>query len=135
MHAHNVIFSLHCLVLLFSLSPLSLYLSVQTQRTDSANRAALATVVYIHGESFEWNAGNTYDGSVLAGHGNVIVVTINFRLGVLGESLSLYMLFSFVFFFVGFSLLCSLAVMLTCCHHMHPGSCSAQRHDSGPLRS
>lgn len=54
-------------------------------RADIANRGRLATVVYIHGESYEWNAGNTYDGSVLAGHGNVIVVTINFRLGVLGK--------------------------------------------------
>lgn len=41
--------------------------------------------MYIHGESFEWNSGNPYDGSILAAHGNIIVVTINFRLGVLGE--------------------------------------------------
>lgn len=45
----------------------------------------IATVVYIHGESYEWNSGNLYDGTVMAAHGNVIVVTINFRLGVLGE--------------------------------------------------
>lgn len=45
----------------------------------------LATIVYIHGESYEWNSGNPYDGSVLALHGGVIVVTINFRLGVLGK--------------------------------------------------
>ncbi|KAJ8977444.1 hypothetical protein NQ317_007800, partial [Molorchus minor] len=41
-------------------------------------------MVYIHGESFEWNSGNPYDGSVLAAYGNVIVVTLNFRLGILG---------------------------------------------------
>lgn len=46
----------------------------------------MATIVYVHGESYEWNSGNPYDGSVLAAHGNVIVVTINFRLGVLGKS-------------------------------------------------
>lgn len=46
----------------------------------------MATIVYIHGESYEWNSGNPYDGSVLAAHGNVIVVTINFRLGILGKS-------------------------------------------------
>lgn len=45
----------------------------------------LPTIVYIHGESFEWNSGNLYDGSVLALHGGIIVVTINFRLGVLGK--------------------------------------------------
>lgn len=42
------------------------------------------TVLFIHGESYEWNSGNPYDGSELAAHGNVIVVTINFRLGILG---------------------------------------------------
>lgn len=45
-----------------------------------------AAIVYIHGESFEWNSGNLYDGTMLAAHGNVIVVTINFRLGILGKS-------------------------------------------------
>ena len=43
------------------------------------------SIVYIHGESYEWNSGNHYDGSTLAMNGNVIVVTINFRLGVLGK--------------------------------------------------
>lgn len=44
-----------------------------------------AAIVYVHGESFEWNSGNLYDGTMLAAHGNVIVVTINFRLGILGR--------------------------------------------------
>jgi neuroligin len=42
-------------------------------------------MVYIHGESFEWNSGNPYDGSVLASYGGVVFVTINYRLGILGE--------------------------------------------------
>ncbi|GIY52327.1 neuroligin-4, X-linked [Caerostris extrusa] len=37
-------------------------------------------MVYIHGESYDWNSGNPYDGSVMASVGNVIVITINFRL-------------------------------------------------------
>ena len=41
-------------------------------------------MVFIHGESYEWNSGNPYDGSVLASYGQVIVITINYRLGVLG---------------------------------------------------
>jgi carboxylesterase type B len=45
----------------------------------------LAVLVYIHGESYEWNSGNPYDGITLASYGQVIVVTINFRLGVLGQ--------------------------------------------------
>ncbi|XP_017774770.1 PREDICTED: neuroligin-1-like [Nicrophorus vespilloides] len=41
-------------------------------------------IVFIHGESYEWNSGNPYDGSVLASYGGVVVVTINYRLGILG---------------------------------------------------
>uniref|UniRef100_T1IZ18 Carboxylesterase type B domain-containing protein n=1 Tax=Strigamia maritima TaxID=126957 RepID=T1IZ18_STRMM len=48
------------------------------------NPEKLPVVFYIHGESFEWNSGNPYDGSVLASFGNVVVVTVNFRLGVFG---------------------------------------------------
>ncbi|GFT59122.1 neuroligin-4, Y-linked [Nephila pilipes] len=44
----------------------------------------LPTIVYIHGDSYEWGSGNPYDGSVLAGFGEVIVVTLNYRLGILG---------------------------------------------------
>ncbi|XP_018562603.1 neuroligin-3-like [Anoplophora glabripennis] len=41
-------------------------------------------IVYIHGESFEWNSGNPYDGSVLASYADLVVVTLNYRLGILG---------------------------------------------------
>ncbi|KAL1471094.1 hypothetical protein MTO96_023873 [Rhipicephalus appendiculatus] len=44
----------------------------------------LPVIMFIHGESYEWNSGNAYDGSVLASYGNVVVVTINYRLGILG---------------------------------------------------
>ncbi|CAB0013897.1 unnamed protein product [Nesidiocoris tenuis] len=45
----------------------------------------LPIILYVHGESYEWNSGNPYDGSVLASYGHLIVVTINFRLGILAE--------------------------------------------------
>ena len=35
---------------------------------------------------YDWGSGNLYDGSVLASVGKVVVVTLNFRLGVLGKS-------------------------------------------------
>ncbi|CAH2239755.1 jg12173 [Pararge aegeria aegeria] len=41
-------------------------------------------LVFIHGDSFEWSSGNPYDGRILSSYGNVMVVTVNFRLGVLG---------------------------------------------------
>ena len=45
----------------------------------------LPVMVFIHGESFEWGSSHLYDGSVLASYANVVVVTVNFRLGVLGK--------------------------------------------------
>ncbi|XP_068213964.1 LOW QUALITY PROTEIN: fatty acyl-CoA hydrolase precursor, medium chain-like [Palaemon carinicauda] len=45
---------------------------------------AYPVVVFIHGESFEWGSSSLYDGSVLAALGKVIVVTLNYRLGILG---------------------------------------------------
>lgn len=44
-------------------------------------------MLFIHGGSYMEGTGNMFDASVLAAYGNVIVVTMNYRLGVLGESL------------------------------------------------
>ena len=46
----------------------------------------LPVMVYVHGESFQWGSGNIWDGRVLAAYGKVIVVTFNYRLGILGKS-------------------------------------------------
>ncbi|XP_063241609.1 neuroligin-2-like [Bacillus rossius redtenbacheri] len=61
-----------------------LYLNVYAPRQDEGSQTLYPVVVYIHGESYEWNSGNPYDGSVLAGYGHLVVVTVNYRLGVLG---------------------------------------------------
>lgn len=53
--------------------------------TGEEESSLLPCLVYVHGESYEWNSGNPYDGTILASTGRVIVVTINFRLGVLGK--------------------------------------------------
>lgn len=42
-------------------------------------------MVFIHGDSYMAGTGNMMDGSVLASYGDVIVVTLNYRLGALGE--------------------------------------------------
>ncbi|GBP64355.1 Neuroligin-1 [Eumeta japonica] len=47
--------------------------------------ARYPVLVFVHGESYEWSSGNPYDGAVLASHAGLVVVTINYRLGVLGE--------------------------------------------------
>jgi len=49
------------------------------------NLKKFPVMVFIHGESFEWNSGNPYDGTILAAYGNIVFVTINFRLGILGK--------------------------------------------------
>ncbi|XP_054662727.1 neuroligin-2 isoform X3 [Grus americana] len=41
-------------------------------------------MLFLHGGSYMEGTGNMFDGSVLAAYGNVIVVTMNYRLGVLG---------------------------------------------------
>ena len=46
-------------------------------------------MVYVHGGSYTEGTGNMMDGSVLASYGNVIVITLNYRLGVLGKIICL----------------------------------------------
>uniref|UniRef100_A0A8C1P705 Neuroligin 1 n=1 Tax=Cyprinus carpio TaxID=7962 RepID=A0A8C1P705_CYPCA len=41
-------------------------------------------MVFIHGGSYMEGTANMFDGSILASYGNVIVITVNYRLGVLG---------------------------------------------------
>jgi para-nitrobenzyl esterase len=60
-----------------------LYLNVWTPQPDRARRPVL---VWIHGGAFILGSGSQtlYDGSTLARRGDVVIVTINYRLGALG---------------------------------------------------
>lgn len=58
-----------------------LFLNVDTPALDGAPRPV---VVWIHGGSFTTGTGSYYDASQLARDGEVVVVTINYRLGGLG---------------------------------------------------
>jgi para-nitrobenzyl esterase len=60
-----------------------LYLNVYTPRADGAGRPVL---FWIHGGGFTTGSGSQalYDGGALAERGDVVVVTINYRLGALG---------------------------------------------------
>ncbi|KAJ8349826.1 hypothetical protein SKAU_G00249560 [Synaphobranchus kaupii] len=51
---------------------------------DIRDRRKKPVMLFIHGGSYMEGTGNMFDASVLAAYGNVIVVTINYRLGVLG---------------------------------------------------
>ncbi|XP_023247129.1 neuroligin-4, Y-linked-like [Copidosoma floridanum] len=56
----------------------------QHQTSGSSSPDQLPALLLIHGDSYSWGAGNTLDGTALAAYGQIIVVTINFRLGILG---------------------------------------------------
>jgi para-nitrobenzyl esterase len=60
-----------------------LYLNVYTPRADGRRRPVL---FWIHGGGFTMGSGSEplYDGSRLAARGDVVVVTIHYRLGALG---------------------------------------------------
>ncbi|XP_068213660.1 LOW QUALITY PROTEIN: fatty acyl-CoA hydrolase precursor, medium chain-like [Palaemon carinicauda] len=60
-----------------------LYLNIYVPHKDAALMAYLV-VVFLHGESFEWGSSSLHDGSVLAALGKVIVITLNYCLGILG---------------------------------------------------
>lgn len=53
--------------------------------TDIRDSEARPVMVYIHGGSYMEGTGNMMDGSILASYGNVVVVTLNYRIGILGE--------------------------------------------------
>ncbi|XP_023673321.1 neuroligin 4 X-linked b [Paramormyrops kingsleyae] len=63
-----------------------LYLNIYVPTEDDIHdeNGLKPVMVYIHGGSYMEGTGNMIDGSILASYGNVIVVTINYRLGVLG---------------------------------------------------
>ena len=58
-----------------------LFLNIYSPKTDSTLRPVLA---WFHGGGFVAGSANEYDGSVLAEQGDVVVVTVNSRLGVFG---------------------------------------------------
>jgi para-nitrobenzyl esterase len=60
-----------------------LFLNVQTPALDTARRPVM---VWIHGGGFTGGSGSTpwYNGARFARHGDVVCVTINYRLGALG---------------------------------------------------
>jgi para-nitrobenzyl esterase len=60
-----------------------LYLSVYAPAADTAHRPVL---VWIHGGAFFMGSRSEVSGAVLAGRGDVVVVTVNYRPGPFGFS-------------------------------------------------
>ncbi|KAH3890258.1 hypothetical protein DPMN_014332 [Dreissena polymorpha] len=61
-----------------------LFLNIFVPITERDLEQGHAVMVFIHGGGFTMGSGETTPGHVLAWFGNVIVVTINYRLGLLG---------------------------------------------------
>lgn len=58
-------------------------IEISAFHTDS-NQRQLAVLVVVHGDEYGWNSGNPYNGTILASYGQIIVITLNYRLGVFG---------------------------------------------------
>ncbi|XP_045200146.2 neuroligin-4, X-linked-like [Mercenaria mercenaria] len=61
-----------------------LFLNIYVPRQEPDQPSGHAIMFFIHGGAFLMGSGKIYDGGVLSSVGNVIVVTINYRLGLLG---------------------------------------------------
>uniref|UniRef100_A0A3Q2WV05 Carboxylesterase type B domain-containing protein n=1 Tax=Haplochromis burtoni TaxID=8153 RepID=A0A3Q2WV05_HAPBU len=60
-----------------------LYLNIYTP-ANRADDAQLPVMVWIHGGGLTVGSASTYDGSALAAYQDVVVVLIQYRLGLLG---------------------------------------------------
>ena len=61
-----------------------LSLNVYSPDVDAAKHEKLPVIVWLHGGGNYDGGGDQYDGSKLASQGHTVVVTINYRLGLLG---------------------------------------------------
>jgi para-nitrobenzyl esterase len=63
-----------------------LYLNIYTPASEQLNSLKLPVMVWIHGGAFTGGSAtqNSFNGSIVASSHQVLVVTINYRLGVLG---------------------------------------------------
>jgi para-nitrobenzyl esterase len=52
--------------------------------TPKADGGARPVMVWIHGGAYSIGSGDIYDGASFVTHGDVVVVTLNYRLGILG---------------------------------------------------
>lgn len=82
MHQFNL-FTLNSFNLPFKTNEDCLYLNVFVPLGASATNLK-AVMIFMHGGNFQWFGASSilFDGRFLANQGDVVVVTINYRLGI-----------------------------------------------------
>lgn len=61
-----------------------LYMNIYTPWAATPTRSLYPVMIYIHGGFFDHGSGNLFPGHMLAATQEVVVVTFNYRLGLLG---------------------------------------------------
>ncbi|XP_022647725.1 neuroligin-4, X-linked-like isoform X2 [Varroa destructor] len=70
--------------LLINQSEDCLFLNIYAPAKVARSNVKLPVVMFIHGGDYDWGSGSAFDGTLLASYANIVFVTINFRLGILG---------------------------------------------------
>ncbi len=68
-------------------------MNIFTPWAASIVREPYPVMIYIHGGNFDHGSGNTFPGQMLAASQEVVVVTFNYRLGLLGLTFVLLQVF------------------------------------------
>uniref|UniRef100_A0A7E4V8S3 COesterase domain-containing protein n=1 Tax=Panagrellus redivivus TaxID=6233 RepID=A0A7E4V8S3_PANRE len=55
-----------------------------TRDSSSSSNSQLSVIVLVHGGDYGYGSGNAYNATVLAAAGQIVVVTLNYRIGVYG---------------------------------------------------
>nr|XP_048293134.1 carboxylesterase 3 isoform X1 [Myodes glareolus] len=79
----NSRFTLNQKLQIFSISEDCLILNIYSPAETTAG-AKLPVMVWIHGGSLVVGSATSHDGSALAAYGNVVIVTVQYRLGIFG---------------------------------------------------
>ena len=64
-----------------------LYMNIFTPWAATRVRELYPVMIYIHGGFFDHGSGGVFPGHMLSASQEVVVVTFNYRLGVLGKNL------------------------------------------------
>uniref|UniRef100_A0A0K0EUU8 Neuroligin-1 (projected from Caenorhabditis elegans ortholog nlg-1) n=1 Tax=Strongyloides venezuelensis TaxID=75913 RepID=A0A0K0EUU8_STRVS len=62
---------------------MNFYIPEKIDRLDS-EKEFIPALLIVHGDDYNWNSGNPYNGTLLAAYSQIAVITLNYRLGPFG---------------------------------------------------